>query len=396
MNSTDPALVFIEPDAFDTRPSPPAPPPRPRRSRAVIVALALLVAAAGTGLGIRARDSGSSTSANGVVATAPSSQTVPTVASSDPATVLDTDAIVARVDPAVVDINTTLDGGKGAGTGMVLTSSGLVLTNNHVIEGATRIEVQIAGRGPTYAAQVLGYDVTHDVALLQLQGLSGLTTITVGDTSTLRVGDRVVAIGNALGAPGAHAVTTGSIDALDQTITAGDVTGSAERLDGLIRVDATLQPGDSGGPLVNDAGQVIGMNTAASVGRRRSVSSNVGFAIPIDDALAIARQIQAGERSATVHIGDRAILGVQVTGTSRSAADGVTVVAVEDDGPAAGAGIRSGDVITAVDGARVASVDDLQAALHGHSPGDRVRVSWTSSAGTTRSATVQLVTGPPA
>ena len=147
---------------------------------------------------------------------------------------------------------------------------------------------------------------------------------------------------------------------------------------------------------MNSAGQVIGMNTAASTGRRRICASNVGFAIPIDEALAIARQIQAGERSATVHIGDRAILGVRITGTSGFAADGVTVAGVDDDGPAAGAGIRSGDVITALDGTSVSSLDDLKAALDRHRPGDRVRVTWTSPTGATRSATVQLVAGPPA
>ena len=395
MDPTDPPVNFLEPPELE--PPPPPPPARPRRSRAVVIAVALLVAAAGAGLGIRAGDSGGTTSADGVAATAPSSQTLPTVSPHPGATsTLDTDAIAARVDPAVVDITTRVDGGGGAGTGMVLTPSGLVLTNHHVIDGATVIEVQIGGTGPTHRAHVLGYDSTHDVALLQVEDVSGLATVTIGDPSTLRVGDRVVAIGNALGSAGPHAVSPGSITALDRTISAGDVTGSADTLHGLIQVDATLRPGDSGGPLVNGAGQVIGMNTAASAGRRARAGGNVGFAIPIDDALAIARQIQAGERSATVHIGARAILGVRVTGTGRSAAGGVAVQAVDDDGPAAAAGIRAGDVITGVDGARVSTLDDLRGALDNHNPGDRVRVTWTSAAGTTRSATVQLGTGPQA
>jgi S1-C subfamily serine protease len=390
MDSRD-SLIFLEPPDLEPPPPPPAPPPRVGRGpRALIVAVALLLAAAGAGLGLRAGDSPGSTTANDVVATAPSSQPLPSVAPSAPPTrTLDTDAIVARVDPAVVDITTTLDDGRGAGTGMVLTASGIVLTNNHVVDGAAEIDVQIGGTGPTHTAHVLGYDVAHDVALIQLENVSGLATITPGDPSTLEVGDRVVAIGNALGAPGAHAVSEGTVDALDQTISAGDVTGSAERLDGLIRVDATLRPGDSGGPLVNSAGHVVGMNTAASVGRRRTMGSNVGFAIPIDDALAIARQIQTGQGSATVHIGDRAVLGVRITETN-SLATGVTVVDVEDDSPADGAGISSGDVITTVDGVRISSLDDVRAALHPHQPGDRVRVTWTDTAGTTHAATVQL------
>jgi S1-C subfamily serine protease len=398
MDSSHPPVNFIEPPDFDPPAAPPPPPrPRPWRVRAVVVAVALVVAAAGTGLGTRAWDSNGTTTANDVAATAPSSETLPTVAPAPATTTLDTDDIAARVDPAVVDIDTRFDGGGGgAGTGMVLTPSGLVLTNSHVIEGATRIAVQIAGTGPTHAAHVVGYDTTHDVAVIQIEDVSGLATITVGDPSTLRVGDRVVAVGNALGASGPHAVSAGSIDALNRTITAGNVTGSAETLHGLIQVDATLRPGDSGGPLVNGAGQVIGMNTASSVGRRRSVGPNVGFAIPIDDAMAIARQIQAGERSATVHIGDRAILGVRITQTAGFGADGVRVAAVDGDGPAAGAGIRSGDLITAVDGTTVSSVDDLTAALDRHSPGDRVRVGWTTTTGAARAATVQLAVGPPA
>lgn len=385
------------PAPFEVQPPPPPPQRRSRAVRAVVLLLALVMAAAGTGLGIRARHAGTSTSANDTAARAPASQTFPTIAPSTPATTtLDTGAIVARVDPAVVDITTALDNGVGAGTGMVLSPSGLVLTNNHVIEGATKIEVQIAGAGPRYDAHAIGYDVADDVALIQIEKVSGLATVTIGDTSTLSVGDRVVTIGNALGAAGAHAVTTGSIDALDQTITANDLTGSSETLSGLIQIDGRVQPGDSGGPLVNRAGQVIGMNTAGSTGSRRRSSSNAAFAIPIDKAFDIARRIQRGERSTTVHIGDRAILGVQTTERSRLAPGRVAVVAVEDAGPAERAGIQGGDVITAIDDTSVSSVDELREALDGHSPGDRVRVTWTTSTGRARTATVQLIAGPPA
>ena len=144
---------------------------------------------------------------------------------------LDTSAIAAKVDPAIVDINTTLAHGRAAGTGMVLTSSGEVLTNNHVINGATDIQVQITGSGPSYEAKVLGYDAADDVALIQVQGVSGLKTVTTGDVSQLAVGDSVVALGNALGRGGTPAVAPGNITGLNQSITATDDDGS----DGLDR-----------------------------------------------------------------------------------------------------------------------------------------------------------------
>jgi S1-C subfamily serine protease len=305
---------------------------------------------------------------------------------------------VAKVDPAIVDINTTLDGGEAAGTGMVLTPSGLVLTNNHVIEDATSIHVQIQGTGPTYTAHIVGYDVTDDIAVIQIEGVSNLKTIGVGDSAALQVGDGVIAIGNALGTDGPHAVTTGSVVALDQTITAGGdgPDTSSETLHGLIQSSAALQPGDSGGALVNRSGQVVGMNSAALASRRRSSnsSSSVGYAIPIDHALSIAQQIVDGKGSSTIHIGDRGILGVEIAQADN--ANSVVVSQVQDGSPAAKAGIQQGDTITAIDGKSVSSLDDLQGVLGTRSPGDHVKVTWTDSSGQTQSATITLIAGPPA
>jgi len=184
--------------------------------------------------------------------------------------------------------------------------------------------------------------------VIQLDGASNLAAITIGDSAALHVGETVVAIGNALGASGPHAVSTGSIDALDQTVTAGDDTaGGSETLDGLIETSASLEPGDSGGALVDSSGAVIGMNSIGTVSDGRFVmtaSGGDGYAIPIDDALAIARQIVAGQTSATVHIGERGILGVEATESSW--VTGVVVADVTDGGPAAGAGLQSGDIIT--------------------------------------------------
>jgi S1-C subfamily serine protease len=376
----------------------------PRRQRLAIVAAVLVLLAAVAGVvRVESRQSGATTSPTATTTTptnptaSSGDDTLPSVASLpiDQAA-LDTDAIVALVDPAVVDITLALDGGEAAGTGMVLTPSGLVLTNNHVINGSTKISVQIAATGPIHPAHVVGYDVVDDVALLQMEGVSGLKTVSLGDSAAVDVEDPVVTIGNALGAPGPHAVTTGSIDALDQSITANDPSGGSQDLSGLIQFDARLRPGDSGGPLVNSAGQVIGMNSVGSIGGRRFDPSSTGYAIPIVHALGIARQIQAGTASASVHIGDRAILGVQVADATSPDAPGARVEGVRNGGPADDAGIRSDTVITSIDKAAITSVDDIDQALFPHGPGDSVEVTWTDPDGTSHTATVELAVGPPA
>jgi S1-C subfamily serine protease len=239
------------------------------------------------------------------------------------AATLTTPQIAAKVDPGLVDIVTTLgyQGGKAAGTGMVLTSTGEVLTNNHVINGATSIKATDVGNGRTYPAKVVGYDKTHDVAVLQLQNASGLQTVTLSSGSP-QAGEKVVALGNALGKGGTPSVATGRISGLGQSITASDEgAADAERLTGMIGHNAPIQPGDSGGPLVNTEGQVIGMNTAASASSASGSPSPSGqaqaatqaFAIPITRASSIADQIEAGTPSSTVHIGATAFLGVETS-----------------------------------------------------------------------------------
>ena len=237
-----------------------------------------------------------------------------------------TSSTVGSATDAVVDVYTTLgyQGGQAAGTGIVLTSNGMVLTNHHVIAGSTSISVTDVGNGQTYPATVVGYDKSRDLAVLQLRGASGLTTAPLGDATTLRVGDAVAGIGNAGGAGGQPSQAAGSVTALDQSITAADQDGSdPEQLSGLIQVDAAIQPGDSGGPLVNSAGQVVGIDTAASASSDRQSFTPVsttggggeGYAIPINQALSVAQQIDQGQASATVHIGPTAFLGVQIAPT---------------------------------------------------------------------------------
>jgi S1-C subfamily serine protease len=301
----------------------------------------------------------------------------------------------------VVDINTVLNYGsaQAAGTGMVLTSNGEILTNNHVVQGATKISVTVVSTGQSYTASVVGTDATDDVAVLQLAGASGLDTAKLA-SSSVSVGTAVTAVGNAGGTGGTPSAATGTVLALNQSITASDESGTnPEQLTGMIQVDADIQAGDSGGPLYADAG-VVGMDTAASSGQS---GSTVGFAIPIATATAIADRIESGENSATIQQGTPAFLGVQLatdgsTGsvTGGATTGGATIGGVVDGSPAAGAGLQAGDTITAVDGTTVDGADTLSAALAKHNPQDQVRVTWTDAAGTSHSATVTLAAGPAA
>jgi S1-C subfamily serine protease len=308
---------------------------------------------------------------------------------------IDTQAIADKVDPAIVDINTVLgfQNGQAAGTGMVISANGDVLTNNHVVDGATSISVQINGQGQTYTAHILGTDPTEDIAVIHIDGVSNLKTVSTADSSKVLVGDSVAAIGNALGRGGTPSLTTGTVTALDVSATASDPgAGTSEDLSGLIQTNASLLPGDSGGALTNANGQVIGMNTAAS-GRNRfgGTLDNVALAIPINKALTVAHQIQNGQASDTVEIGQRGYLGVQI---SSRVAGGATVANVVSGSPAEGAGIATGDTITSIDGKTVDSPNTLTTLLQGKHPGDSVKVGWTDSSGKTHTATLKLTTGP--
>jgi S1-C subfamily serine protease len=313
---------------------------------------------------------------------------------------MDAAAVAAQVNPAVVDINTVLgyQQARAAGTGMVITSNGEVLTNNHVVQGATKISVTIPSTGKTYTGKILGTAPSEDVALVQLVGASGLKTIKVGDPTKVQTGDPVLAIGNALGRGGTPTVTSGTISAVNQAITAGDpAAGTSERLTGLIQTDAQLQQGDSGGPLVNASAQVIGMDTAASSGMQFDTSSTTGFAIPINKAMSIAHQIEAGKASSTVLIGETGFLGVQVRDASSAATSqtsGAAIVGVASNSPADAAGLTAGDVITSFDGKSVTSSSGLTSLVNTHHPGDTVQVGWVDQSGQSHTAIVHLTTGP--
>ncbi len=316
-----------------------------------------------------------------------------------------------NVLPAIVNITTTLglQQASAAGTGIVLTSNGEVLTNNHVIDGSTSISVTDVGNGQTYQATVVGYDRTDDLAVIKLQGASGLKTAPLGDSSKVTTGDGIVAAGNAGGRGGTPTVVTGTVTATDQTITASDQGGgNAETLNGLIQIAADIQPGDSGGPLINSAGKVIGIDTAATAGFRFQASGGQGYAIPINQALTVAKQIESGRASSTVHIGATAFLGVEVSagdsgtggnfgsGQGTGQTSGATISGVVSGSPAEQAGLTAGDVITSVDGTAVDSPTALTNLLSGKHPGDRVTVGYTDQSGQSHSATVALATGPAA
>jgi len=309
-------------------------------------------------------------------------------------------AAASAISPSIVDINTTLgnSGGQAAGSGIVLTSDGEVLTNNHVIAGATSISATDVGNGRTYKATVVGYDRSHDIAILRLEGASGLKTASIGDSSSLSIGESVVGVGNAGGTGGTPTAAAGVITALNQTITASDEGGgSAQQLTGLIQVDANIQPGDSGGPLVDSKGKVIGIDTAASQGSAFQSNGSEGFAVPINQAVTIAKQIERGQASTTVHIGKTAFLGVQTRGAAQfGSGSGAVIVGVQSGTPADTAGLVAGDVITAVDGKTIDSAATLSASLVTHHPGDTVRIQWVDSSGQQQSANVQLAEGPAA
>jgi S1-C subfamily serine protease len=304
----------------------------------------------------------------------------------------------AALGTGVVDVTTTLglQNGAAAGTGMVLTASGEILTNNHVIRGATDMRVIDPGTGRSYTATVVGYSVTNDVAVLQVNGTVHLHPITRGNSSSAKVGQLVTAVGNAGGKGGKPATAKGKITGVGRSIVASDGDGLSEQLISLIQINAALQPGDSGGPLVNAAGRVIGMDTAASVNFEFQ-SSHEGYAIPINRALTLANLIEAGRASTTVHIGSTPFLGVSVAAdaANQGGPAGALVAGVVSGSPAEQAGIVTGDTITAVDGQPVTSYEVLASLLLQYNAGATVTLQWIDGTGTTQTADVVTATGPP-
>jgi S1-C subfamily serine protease len=297
---------------------------------------------------------------------------------------------------------------------MVISSGGLILTNNHVIDQATSISVTEVTSGRTYPAKVVGYDSTDDVAVLQLQTssggpVSGLKTITTGNSSNVQLGQSVLAIGNAGGRGGLPSTAQGIINAVNRSIQASDNGNAPENLHGMLQTNAPIQEGDSGGPLVNSSGAAIGMDTAAnsgSDGGSGQATATTGFAIPINTALSIAREIIGGQASGTVHIGEDGFIGIAAAANASQCAEsggnqgegsgssgspaGAFVCQVYQNTPAATAGLTEGDVITNVNGTAITSANALTNFLASEHPGNKLTVRYIDVNGSTQTTTVTL------
>ncbi|MFI5066885.1 MAG: S1C family serine protease, partial [Streptosporangiales bacterium] len=384
-------------------------PPRRRHRAVVYVVVAALAAAAGAGAVValthNSSDSGSSVSSQQIPSPKENSGGANTANVNE-------QAVATKVEPGMVDINSTLkyENGAAAGTGMVLSPNGVVLTNNHVVEGSTSLRSTLVANGRSYTATVIGVDPTDDVALVKLQGASGLKTVQVGDSSKVSLGTGVVAIGNAGGTGGSPTVTSGAITALNRTITASD-SGSGvntETLHGMLQTNAAIAAGDSGGALANSAGQVIGMNTAANGQNLGGSGTAQGFAIPINKALAIARQIAAGHAGAKILIGPSGFMGVGVDNVSNASqclansgfnytpptGSGALICSAYQGTPAFNSGIRAGDVITKVNGQSVSTANGLTTIMRNYRPGNTISVTWVDANRQSHTSSLTLIEGP--
>jgi S1-C subfamily serine protease len=431
----------------------PPPPPPPKRGGGVLshLAVAVLAAAVGVGATLALYSPGSSgTSAASGSPVLPGSSAVPNPGSGSGSSTggsgsTGEQAVMSKVEPGMVIINSSLQYNSlaGAGTGMVINSDGLVLTNNHVIEDSTKLSATVVSTGKTYSATVVGYDKTGDVALIKLQDASGLKTVPLGNSSTVKSGDSVVALGNAQG-QGNIVPAAGQITGVNKTITASDNGGSitSETLHGMLQTNANIVQGDSGGPLSNASGQVIGMDTAGDSVSMGAQAPAAGFAIPINTALSVARQIAAGQASSSIQIGYPPFIGIYIDGNSTSpnpqqqaqdmqgagsggsfggqggfggqtpscytsdanlqppqnvasVSSGTLVEGVICGSPAATAGLTGGAVITQVNGQAAGSPKNLGAILAKLKPGNTASITWVSPSGKQQTSSLHLVAGPP-
>jgi S1-C subfamily serine protease len=435
-------------------------PPRPRRRRGLTaaityIAVAAMAATAG-GLVVAFADTGneppsaSSGSGNGGSFGLPNNGAFPGTGGGSNSSSISS-ATLRKVEdavtPGLVVITSNLrydgQGAAAAATGMIINSNGLVLTNNHVINGTTGLTATVPSTGRQYTAQWLGYDKGSDVAVIKLEGASGLRTVPLGNSSTVKVGDDVVGMGNA-GGTGHISYVVGSITGLNQTIRASDDGSgvSPERLTGMLQTNAQIIPGDSGGPLANTDGKVIGMDTAASTDSTANGQQDLGYAIPINKALGIAQQIVAGQASSAVHIGTSGFIGVLVAsgpnGTQSTepnprlqlhqeeqaqgefsqlnpapnscvtsganptvppeiapVSSGTLVLGALCQTPADSVGLIAGDVITRVNSQSVSSPSSLMNTLLAIRAGTTTSLTWVTPSDQTVTRTVTLAQAPP-
>ncbi len=365
-------------DAFDV-----ASPASPSPKRAVRIAglLAVAVLSGGTAaVATHALDGRGATTTNFATTLGA------TAARSLSGTTLDVARVVAAVGPSTVSIRTQLRSGvfsgSAAGTGIIVSSDGEVITNAHVVEGATAVKVTLAGESQARDASVVGSDRDADLALLKIAGVTGLPAARLGKSSDVRVGDDVVAIGNALALKGGPTVTRGIISALDRTLATDEST-----MTGLIQTDASISSGNSGGPLVDATGRVIGINSAVAASGQGTAAENIGFAIAIDNALPVINRLRNHTAAAAA-----GYLGV----TSKDPIDGsrgALVAGVESGSAAEKAGLKAGDLITAIDGHTIDGAAALGAAIRSHTPGTPVTITYIRS-NREHTATADLSTRP--
>ena len=354
---------------------------RPGRARGwILVAVIAALIGAGVGAGVTAAtDNG-----NGSGVTVNEASTAPGAATLSGNVSIP--QLVHKVLPAVVSIDVKSSTTEDEGTGMIISSSGEIITNNHVValaEAGAKMTVTESGTTKKQTATLIGADPANDMALLQIKGASGLPTVTLGNSNKLQVGDAVVAIGNALGLQaGTPTVTQGIVSALGRTVTAGDSGSSTtETLTNMIQTDAAINPGNSGGPLIDTRGQVIGMNTAVAGSTSGGTSAqNIGFAIPAAKIESLLPELQKGGTLTT----GGGVLGVDVTTLTTQLRQqygftptaGAVVLSVVPGSPAAKAKLRQGDVIVAVGSTKVTSAETLQKAISKHKAGDSVQLTY--------------------
>src|SRR6266700_5294546 len=435
-------------DFGPTAPLPPMPPRPPRRRIGLLSYLGVALAAGALGAGtVVALYHPTANSSPAPQSSSSAPAPLPSTAVPMPSSGGTTGGSLSKVEQGIVIINTTLQysSERAAGTGMVINAAeGLVLTNNHVIENATKITATVAATGQNFLAKVVGYDVTGDIALIQLQNPSGLHKVPIGDSGKVRTGAPVTALGNA-GGQSAIVPAAGHITGVNRTITASDQGGTvkSETLRGMLQTDAAIVSGDSGGPLVNSGGQVIGMDTAGNdVSFPDQQQQAAGFAIPINTALSIARQIAAGHASSIISIGYPPFIGIYVgqgsssdprqqaaaqqqqnngfgngfgngngSGGSQSCYtndsnlpvpstiapvnSGTLVVGTICSSPAATAGLSAGSVVTGVNGQAVGAPQSLHSKLAKFRPGDTVSLTWVTPSGQRKTGNMTLTAGPP-
>ena len=418
--------ALIPPAESSDRPALSAETRRPGLFRALLTYLVVAALSAVAGIG-------ATLAVQRITAPAPGATGTPHDAAADRlkgAVVMNDEAVYHAVEPGVVDVSSDLEylQETAKGTGFVIdAAAGLILTNNHVIDGSTSVMVTPVTSGRSYPARVLGYDRADDLALLQVRGVPGLKAVRIGSSARARVGTPVLAVGNEGGQGGSPTVAPGVISGLDRTIIASDQSaGLTETLYGMLQTSANIRPGDSGGPLAGADGRVIGINTAAGGSTVYS-----GYAIPIDRAMPIARQIAAGRHGPRIQIGLPAFLGVLLpdsgsvnprrqasqelhqtgavsgSGTGCTSGDttatpasiapagtGALVDGVLCGTPADQAGLFAGDVITSVGGQHVTSPRSLTALISRYHPGDRVALAWVAPGGSLHTAVLTLAAGP--